>query len=273
MSVQVHPRFLRRRVTVREHRARSHLRRALWVLLVVAAGWGIAWLAQSPLFSVAAIEVTGAERAAVADILAGENVYEGRPLVLIRSGAVTDALAGDPWVREASVRRVFPDRIEIDIVERIEVAVVRATDGWRTVSDDGRIMERVGQPPGHLAVVDDSVALAAPGGEWVSDRTRGVVEFLAALPGAVRAMTEVTAEGEELVALVDRHRVRLGSATNMEAKAIALTAVLADPRVAPDATVDLIAPLRPAVSAPADANLQSLVEVEVNPLEASPPGG
>ena len=31
MSVQVHPRFLRRRASVREHRARSHLRRALWV--------------------------------------------------------------------------------------------------------------------------------------------------------------------------------------------------------------------------------------------------
>jgi cell division protein FtsQ len=138
------------------------------VLLVVAAGWGIAWLAQSPLFSVASIEITGAEHATVTEVLADHDVYPGRPLVLIRSGAVADALEMDPWVREASVRRVFPNRIDVEIIERTEVAVVPAADGWRTVSDDGRVMVQVPDPPAGLARVSAAVAVAAPGGDWVS---------------------------------------------------------------------------------------------------------
>ena len=250
MSVQAHPRFLRRRASVREHRARSHLRRALWVLLLVAAGWGVAWLAQSPFFSVAGIEVAGAERAAVDDILAEQDVYPGRPLVLIRSGTVARALEADPWVREASVRRIFPDRIDIQIEERTEVAVVPASEEWRTVSDDGRIMTPVTAPPPGLALVGEEVAVAAPGGERVSDRMLGVIEFVGALPDALRAGTEITTDGDDLVALVEGYRIRLGNADNMEAKAAALLAVLADPRLAAGSLIDLIAPTRPAVLAP-----------------------
>lgn len=270
MSVQVHPRLLRRRTSVQEHRARTHLRRALWVLLVVVAAWGVAWLAQSPLFSVAGIEVSGADRAAVDDILAAEEVYPGRPLVLISSGSVAAALEADPWVREATVRRVFPDRIVIDIEERIEVAVVPAATGWRTVSDDGHVMVQVAEPPDSLAIVEVSVATVAPGGERVSPRMEGVVEFLAALPTALRRTTTVTARGEELHATVQGHAVRLGRSTSMAAKAAALVAVLEDGRLAEGAVIDLIAPLRPAVGAP---NPQSLVEVEDNPLESPSPGG
>ena len=257
---------------MREHRARSHLRRALWVLLVVAAGWGVAWLAQSPFFSVAGIEVVGAERAAVDEILAEHDVYPGRPLVLIRSGTVARALESDPWVRDASVRRVFPDRIDIRIEERTEVAVVPATEGWRTVSDDGRIMVPVTAPPPGLALVSEDVALAAPGGERVSDRVLGVIEFVAALPGPMRAGTEIAADGEDLVARIDGYRIRLGNSDNMEAKAAALLAVMADPRLAAGSFIDLIAPTRPAVRGPSD-NTQSLLEGEDNPLEAPDAAG
>ena len=63
--------------------------------------------------------------------------------------------------------------------------------------------------------------------------------------------TTITAPGPELVALIGAHRIRLGAPTQMEAKAVALVAVLADERLALDATIDLVAPSRPAVSAPA----------------------
>jgi cell division protein FtsQ len=242
------------------------------VLLIVAAGWGVAWLAQSPLFSVASIEITGAEHAAVGDVLADHDVYRGRPLVLIRSGAVADALELDPWVREASVSRIFPDRITIQIVERTEVAVVPATDGWSTVSDDGRVMVNVPDPPAGLLRVSPAVAVAAPGGDWVSERMLGVVEFASALPADMRAGTEITAEAGELIAAFDGHRIRLGTEDHMRAKAVALVAVLADPRLPADAVIDLIAPSRPAIRAPA-TNPQSLLEGEDNALEEVRGGG
>jgi cell division protein FtsQ len=250
MSVQAHPRFLRRRTHVREHRARRHLRRALWILLVVAVGWGLAWVAQSPPFSVSGIEVTGARNARVDEILLEQNVYEGRPLVLIRVGRVEDALAADPWVKEVSIRRRFPDRVDVQIVERVEVAAVPAAGGWSTISDDGWIMQTMAEPPAGLARITGDVARAGGGGEQVSSRVMAVVEFISALPEDLMARTTISASGPELHATINAHQIRLGDPSNMAAKATALVAVLRDSRLAPDALIDLIAPSRPAVSRP-----------------------
>jgi cell division protein FtsQ len=211
--------------------------------------WAVAWVAQSPLFSVTAIEMDGAINARAVEVLAEQDVYPGRPLVLIRTGAVEAALEADPWVKEATVRRRFPDRIEVRITERREVAAVAVAEGWQTVSDDGRIMDLVTEPPVRLAQVGPRVAFGPTGGT-LSETMMGVVEFVAALPDDLIGRTIITAAGPELVADVDAHRVRLGTATHMAAKAVALVAVLADDRLAPDATIDLIAPSRPAVSAP-----------------------
>lgn len=249
MSVQAHPRFLRRRSHVREHGARRHVRRALWLLLLVTGIWAVAWVAQSPLFSVTSIEVVGVRNASVGRVLAEQNVYEGRPLLLIRTGAVEAALAADPWVKEASVRRRFPDRVEVRVTERREVAVVPVGQGWETVSDDGHIMASVGEPPAHLARVGGEVGGEAATGATVSATMLGIVEFLAALPEEMVGRTVISITGLELVADIDAHRVRLGTPTLMDAKAAALVAVLADQRLTPDAVIDLIAPARPAVSA------------------------
>ena len=249
MSVQAHPRFLRRRSGVREHSARRNVRRALWLLLGMTLLWVIAWVAQSPLFSVTAFQTDGAINARAAEILADHDVYPGRPLVLIRTGTVESALEADPWVKEASVRRRFPDRIEVTIAERREVAAVAVAEGWKTVSDDGRVMGLVTEPAGHLAQVGPRVAFG-PGGETLSEAMMGVVEFVATLPDELIGATTITGAGPEVVALVGAHRIRLGAPTQMEAKAIALVALLADEPLAPDATIDLIAPSRPAVSSP-----------------------
>ncbi len=277
MSVQAHPRFLRRRSNVREHRARRSVRRALWILITVMTVWAVAWVTQSPLFSVRTIGVAGAVRADVRGALVAEDVYVGRPLVLIRSGSVGAALEADPWVKQASVHRRFPDQIEIKVVERVEVAVVKSDTGWHTVSDDGHIMRPVSQPPAHLALIDPRLAYAGAGGERVSDSMMAVVEFVTALPGPLIAQTSLVPSGPELMAEVAGHRVRLGARTNMAAKAAALVAVLEDSRLEAGAVIDLIAPARPAVRSPDRDTLnpgvpQPLLEVESQPLETPEQG-
>lgn len=248
MSVQAHPRFLRRRTTVREHRARRHLRQALWGLIAVMAVWAVAWLAQSPLFSVRSIDIAGQSRADVESALAATDVYVGRPLVLIRSGAVISALEADPWVKEASVRRGFPDHIEVTVIERYEVAVLKTGGGWSSVSDDGHIMRSLAQPPAHLAVIGPELAPGSVEGGLVSEPVMAMIEFVQALPGPVIAGSVLEAVGDEVLATVAGHRVRLGAPSNMQAKAVALVALLGDDRLRPGDAIDLIAPSRPAVN-------------------------
>ena len=137
MSVRVHPRIMRRRAQVREFGARSQLRRLLRLLVVVALAAALLWFAQSPVFSVAEVSISGSVEADVDQILAGAEVYVGRPLILIRTGRVEDALEADLWIKSAEVHRRFPNRVEVEIVERVEEAMREPGMIYHAIGDDG----------------------------------------------------------------------------------------------------------------------------------------
>ena len=252
MSVRAHPRIMRRRAQVRERGARTQFRRLLRLLAVVAVGGGLVWFAQSPVFSVAEMSVTGSVESDAERILAGAQVYQGRPLVLIRTGRVEAALEADLWIKSAEVHRRFPNGIDVLIVERIEVATTRVGSSWVTLSDDGAIMRKVPEPIPDLATMLPSLnsgAVGAPGDQVTTDALAAAVEFSAALPPTLRSTAGVYARAGQLWATVADHQVRLGGFADMAAKGVALTALLADGELAPNATIDLIAPFRPAVGA------------------------
>ena len=254
MSVHVHPRILHRRAQVRERGARSQLRRLLRLLVAFAAVAALVWFAQSPVFSVAEMTIDGSLEANAEQILAEAQVYHGRPLVLIRTGRVEAALEADLWVKSAEVHRRFPNGIEVEIVERFEVATARVGGSWVTLSDDGAIIRKLPERPPHLVRMLPSLkegAVGAPGEPVTTQAMAAAVEFSAALPPSLRATAEVLTRRNQLWASVEGHEVRLGGFADMAAKGIALTVLLAEDEVAPGATIDLIAPLRPAVGDPA----------------------
>jgi cell division protein FtsQ len=113
----------------------------LAVLLASAAGLivigaALLWLAQRPFFSMRAIEVRGdlqhvtsaSVRAAIAGRLKG-NYFTMR---LDETRRVMERV---PWVAQASVRRVWPDRLLVTLVEH------RALGVW----NDGRLLSDAGQ--------------------------------------------------------------------------------------------------------------------------------
>ena len=66
------------------------------------------WLITSPMLSVQTISVFGATNAQVSAVLESEDVVDGRPLIVIRSGSVAEALESDPWVRSGRRRADLP---------------------------------------------------------------------------------------------------------------------------------------------------------------------
>lgn len=104
------------------------------VLIVV--GGALLWVAQRPAFALRAIEVQGelqhvtsaSVRAAVAGRLRG-NYFT------MRLDETRRLLEGVPWVAQASVRRVWPDRLRVTLVEH------RALGVW----DDGRLLSDTGE--------------------------------------------------------------------------------------------------------------------------------
>ena len=103
---------------------------------LIAVGGVLYWIAQRPYFSLRAIEVRGelqhvtsaSVRAAIAGRLKG-NFFTMR---LDETRRVLEAV---PWVAQASVRRIWPDRLHVTLVEH------RALGVW----SDGRLLADSGE--------------------------------------------------------------------------------------------------------------------------------
>lgn len=239
-------RIAQRRRSVSEDRARHRLRRLLGLLLLAAlVGLG-AWALRSPLLSIREISVVGAEQSSPQSAIDAVGLETGTPTISVDAGALERALVLDPWIDEAAVTVSWPGRVEIDIQEHRPVAFVATGDAWLWATGAGHAVAEVAVLPEGAAVIDIVAAVAA--GEAIADAaTLGALEFVGALPPELAFGTEVAIDGGELRARIDGYDVRLGRPADMTAKALALEALLAT-EPTPGASIDLIAPRRPAVA-------------------------
>ena len=242
--MKVDPRILRRRLAVAEGHARSRVRRSLVMLMVMAAAGMVAWFVLSPHLSVAVVEVEGADEGDVGGILASQKVVEGRPMVAIRAGRVEEALLEDPWIRAASVKLVFPTRVQVNVREREEVAWLWLDGKWGLLADDGVLLEYASIPGSLGSII--SIPVEDPGlGSQVADvAVLGALEFAGALPGGLEREVAVQLKDDELWGLVGDRPVRLGLPVKMAAKAVSLAMVI---NVLPEGLIDMTSPSRPAI--------------------------
>ncbi len=129
--------------------------RPAWRTALVISGWtfaaalvllGLAWLSwqaetfliHDPRFRIAprdfdaasdAIQVSGIRRASKAAVLAVFEPDRGRSLYELDPARRRLQLKGVEWVRDAVVRRVWPNRVDVQIFERTPVAFIRVAEG------------------------------------------------------------------------------------------------------------------------------------------------
>lgn len=113
-----------------------------FMLVLLAMAW-VSWQAESFLksdkrFTVAlrtiddtddAIRVSGVHNASQSRIMAVFERDRGRSLYSLDPEKRRLQLRSIDWVRDAMVRRVWPNRIEVEIFERVPVAFIRVADG------------------------------------------------------------------------------------------------------------------------------------------------
>jgi len=112
---------------------------ALAAAVACALAAALLWTVQRPRFDFQRIEVVGqlrhVSRAAIRAAIAGRLRGNFFTMRLAESRAAFEAI---PWVASASVRRVWPDRLVVTLVERRAVGVW--SDG-RVVSDAGQLFD------------------------------------------------------------------------------------------------------------------------------------
>jgi cell division protein FtsQ len=243
----IDPRLADRRREVAEDRARRNVNRILRLLALVALVGGLVWLLLSPTFSVDALDVSGVQSSETREVLKAHKVTEGRPLILIRTGALRDELLADPWVKEAMVTLDWPRRVVVDITERTPTAWVETAGGWARRAVDGVALPGASEPDdtmGHVSLVSVTDAEAVTS-QWVL----GALEFIDTLPVALGSDALVDERSGELWAVVGGFEVRLGRPVDMSDKALSLATLLEEPLVA-GTTINMIAPTNPATVPP-----------------------
>lgn len=258
-------RIAERRQQVTEDRARGRLRWLIWIVLAVVAVALTVWLVNSPLLSIRSVTVTGTQRTDPAAIAADLAIGPGTPTMSVNAGALEAALLENPWIAEADVIVSWPGSMEIHVVERVPVASITIDDVVFHTAADGVLVERTSGGAIPPLIVADLPAATHVGDQITDGSTLGAIEFLVALPPALRRSAEVTVTGTTVAANVGGFIILLGRPADMAAKAAAVEALLAT-GIEPGSRVDVTAPLRPAVAPP-----QSQLEGETKTVEESQP--
>jgi cell division protein FtsQ len=244
-------RVAQRRRGVFEDRARTRLRKILIVLVMVLVIVGGFWLLRSPVLSISRVEITGAQVSDPAAAVDALGMGVGRPTIDVNAGAIELRIEADPWVADASVSIVWPGTLVVDVVEHRPLTVAVKGDAWVLMSVDGAVLaDADGPSPSDSAVAIDLGSIG-PGSSSTDPLVLGSLAFIDALPPDLRGGTVVASDGNGLVATVAGHEVRLGRPVEMGAKAAAIVSLIAA-GVEEGADVNLIAPLRPAVSVPGE---------------------
>lgn len=250
----IDPRIAERRRNVAEQQARHGVRKMLWFVAAVVVTGIVLWIGSSPYFSVNSISVTGADRADINAALTLAGLAEGGPLILAPTDDATQAILADPWVADARVTKIYPDMIEILVVEHTPVARLVTLNGQAVVAEDASVVVFGGS--GILSVSGTELPEIRLGtslplvGSVVDDPdVVGATEFFATLDSSWANGAYITDLDGELWAVVQGFDVRLGLPNAMAEKARSLTAVLAVGQP-PGSVINVIAPARPTVRAP-----------------------
>lgn len=164
-------RFRRAQARPAARRRRERWRRALSVARVSALVLGLVlcglyvWrtLPDASFLRVQAIEVRGTAHVSSGEALAILEGLRGQPLLRADLEAWRARLQSSAWVKQATLHRVLPSTIEVDIVERVPVAIGRDGDRLFLVDSTGTVIDEFGPRYGDfdLPLVDGLIETGA----------------------------------------------------------------------------------------------------------------
>lgn len=211
----------------------GQLRRRRWVRSrrrVALLGGGVAvvvallvWLFYfSSLLAVHTVSVTGERAMTIAEIEAAAKVRFGTPLIDADLGAIRQRVQALAGIQSVTVSRSWPQTINIDVTERVPVAVVSTPAGLREIDASGVLFGHPPRRPRGLPLLELTGSVDARA-------LRGAATVAGSLPTSilrqVSAITVRTMDDIRLNLTRGRH-VRWGSANDSAIKAEVAAALL-----------------------------------------------
>src|SRR6266581_743929 len=138
-------------------------------------------IANSAGFRITAVAINGRKQLTQDEVLAIGGVNGRSSLLFLDAAAVRDRLKANPWIGEATVLKLYPGQLQIDIVERSAFALWQQDGRLSVIADDGAVLEPY--------VSRRFLALPLVVGKGAETRARDFLALLARYP-QVRAATK-----------------------------------------------------------------------------------
>jgi cell division protein FtsQ len=198
-------------------------RRVVALLLLFALIGGTVWLFYfSGVLAVKDVEVEGTRTLAAAEVREVAAVPSGLPLARVDLDAIRARVEALAVVSDAQVTRTWPDRVLIDVDERVPIAVIEIGGRIRGMDEDGVVFRDYARAPAGLPQVRTST-------DTRSDALQEAARVVGALPVEVsRLVDHVAVQTVDQISLVlrDGRTVVWGSADESGLKAKVLAVLL-----------------------------------------------
>jgi cell division protein FtsQ len=103
-------------------------------------------IANSAGFRITSVAINGRKQLTQDEILAIGGVNGRSSLLFLDASSVREKLKADPWISEATVLKLYPGQLRIDIVERAPFALWQRNGQMSVISEDGAVLERYVSP-------------------------------------------------------------------------------------------------------------------------------
>ena len=221
----------------------------LLAALLAAALVGFIVLSNMPVFTITSIDTADTEHLTKENIAKLADVPEGTTLLTIDEVAVSENLMRNPWGKEVSFAREFPDKLQISVTERVVGCLVKMSTGsvcW-LLGDDNVWIEPVNltvkdgqsaddaalalaQEMGAVLVTDVPMSMSPTAGSAAADdELKAVSAYQEQFSEAFAAqIVRFSAAGPESISctLKSGVEVSLGMPTNIDLKEEVITSIL-----------------------------------------------
>jgi cell division protein FtsQ len=92
-------------------------------------------------FKITAVAINGRKQLSQDEVLAIGGVNGRSSLLFLDAGAVRDRLKANPWIADATVLKLYPGQLRIDLVERTAFALWQQGGKLSVIADDGALLE------------------------------------------------------------------------------------------------------------------------------------
>jgi cell division protein FtsQ len=98
-------------------------------------------LANSAGFRITSVAINGRKQLTQDEVLAIGGVNGRSSLLFLDPEAVRDRLKANPWIADATVLKLYPGQLQIDIVERSAFALWQQDGRLSVIADDGAVLQ------------------------------------------------------------------------------------------------------------------------------------